>query len=134
MRRRILVATAVLGLSTLTVATAWASHVRIELAPQAGHSSTTVIVPSPGAPSQTPQSLNVDQITANVVRADTIYANRIEADEMRGQIYQTKEVKIGDTRGELRAPEVAAAVIYADEITANAVVAQHIYVRDLRRQ
>lgn len=140
MRPRMLIATAVVGLSTLTLATAWASHVRIEVAPQhapsvpqQAPSSTTVIVPSPAAPVM-PQSLNAEQIKANVVRADTIYANRIEADEVRGQIHQTKDVKIGDTRGEVTAPEVAASVIYADEITANAIVAQHVYVRDLRRK
>ena len=67
-----------------------------------------------------------------LVRADTIYANRIQADEVRGQIHQTRDVRIGDTRGEIKAPEVAASVIYADEITA--VVAQNVYVRDLRRR
>jgi hypothetical protein len=134
------VAVAVIGLSTLTLATAWASHVKIEVTPQHAPSvprqapgSTTVVVPSPPQ-AQIPQSLNAEQIKANVVRADTIYANRIEADEVRGQIHQTSSVKIGDTRGEVTAPEVSAGVIYADEITANAVVAQHVYVRDLRRK
>jgi hypothetical protein len=140
MRPKILAATAIVGLSTLTLATAWASHVRIEVNPQHGPAvpaqrpgSTTVIVPSPPA-AQIPQSLNAEQIKANVVRADTIYANSIEADEVRGQIHQTRDVKIGDTRGEVTAPEVAASVIYADEITANAIVAQHVYVRDIRRK
>jgi hypothetical protein len=140
MRQRIVVATAVIGLSTLTLATAWANHVRIQVSPQHGPAvpsqapgSTTVIVPSPPT-AQVPQTLNAEQIKANVVRADTIYANSIEADEVRGQIHQTKDVKIGDTRGEVTAPEVAASVIYADEITANAVVAQHVYVRDIRRK
>ena len=53
---------------------------------------------------------------------------------MLGQIHQTKDVKIHDTRGEIKAPEVAASTIYADEITANSVVAQHVFVRDLRRR
>ena len=69
-----------------------------------------------------------------LVRADTIYVNRIQADEVRGQIHQTRDVRIGDTRGEIKAPEVAASVIYADEISANSVVAQNVYVRDLRRR
>jgi hypothetical protein len=140
MRPRIVAATAVVGLSALTLATAWASHVKIEVTPQhtpaapsPAPGSTTVVVPSPPT-AQVPQNLNAEQIKANVVRADTIYANRIEADEVRGQIHQTSSVKIGDTRGEVTAPEVSAAVIYADEITANAVVAQHVYVRDLRRK
>jgi len=29
---------------------------------------------------------------------------------------------------------VTASIIYADEISANSVVAQHVYVRDLRRR
>jgi hypothetical protein len=43
-------------------------------------------------------------------------------------------VKIGDTKGDIKAPEVAASVIYADEIKANSVIAQHVFVRDLRRK
>jgi hypothetical protein len=140
MRPRIVAATAVVGFSALTLATAWASHVKIEVTPhhaptvtRQAPGSTTVVVPSqPQA--QIPQSLNAEQIKANVVRADTIYANSIEADEVRGQVHQTSNVKIGDTQGEVTAPEVSAAVIYADEITANAVVAQHVYVRDLKRK
>jgi hypothetical protein len=138
MRSRIVAA--VVGLPALAFATAWASHVKIEVAPQhappitrQAPGSTTVVVPSPPT-AQVPQSLNAEQIKANVVRADTIYANRIEADEVRGQIHQTSSVKIGDTSGDVTAPEVSAAVIYADEITANAIVAQHVYVRDLRRK
>jgi hypothetical protein len=143
MRSRIVAA--VVGLPALAFATAWASHVKIEVAPQhappvtappvtrQAPGSTTVVVPSPPT-AQVPQSLNAEQIKANVVRADTIYANSIEADEVRGQIHQTSSVKIGDTSGDVTAPEVSAAVIYADEITANAIVAQHVYVRDLRRK
>ena len=67
-------------------------------------------------------------------RADTIYANKIEADNIQGQIHQTKDVKVGKTSGKIKAPEVAAAVIYAEEITANSVVARNIYVRDLDRR
>jgi hypothetical protein len=37
-------------------------------------------------------------------------ANRIQADEVRGQIHQTRDVRIGDTRGEIKAPEVAVRV------------------------
>jgi hypothetical protein len=43
-------------------------------------------------------------------------------------------VKVGDTRGHIKAPEVTASVIYAEEISANTVVAQTVYVRDLRRR
>jgi len=135
MRRRLLFATGVVGLSAIALSAAWAEHVRIDVVPQHAPSSTTVIVPGQTAPAPTQlQTLNAEQIKANVVRADTIYANRIEANEVRGQIHQSRDVKIGDTRGEFSAPEVTASVIYADEITANSVVAHHVYVRDLRRK
>ena len=81
--------------------------------------------------------INADQIKADQVRADTIYANyanRIEADQVVGQVHQTRDVKIRDTRGDIRAPEVTAGTIYADEIKANSVIAQHVFVRDLRRR
>jgi hypothetical protein len=42
--------------------------------------------------------------------------------------------KIKDPPGDIRAPEVVASVIYADEIKANSVSADAIYVRDLRRR
>jgi hypothetical protein len=137
-RGKALVGTALLGLVTLAVPAgwAWANHVRIEVGgdtpppgviyvPPAG---TTVVMPS------APQTLRVDEIKAQQVRAQTIYANKIEADEVQGAVYQTRGVKIGDTRGEIRAPEVSASVIYADEIKANSVVADAIYVRSLQRR
>ena len=43
-------------------------------------------------------------------------------------------VKINDTKGSVRAPEVVASVIYADEIKANSVSADTIYVRELRKR
>lgn len=105
---------------------AWAAHVRIE---------GSVDQPlSPGLTVTAPPSLQADEIKAHEVRAQVIYANRIEADEVRGTIHQSKGIKISDTRGDLRAPEVAANTIYADTIKANSVVANDIYVRDLRRK
>src|SRR5215470_3418291 len=59
---------------------------------------------------------------------------KIDADNIEGQIHQSKDVKVGDTKGEIKAPEVTASVIYAEEISANSVVAQNVYVRDLRRR
>ena len=132
------VALAALGL-TWTVADA--NHVRIEVAPDPTQPGTTVVVPAPGPPPVTayvpaplPQTLQADEIRAHQVRAQTIYANKIEADEIQGAVHQSKAVKVGDTRGEVKAPYVSASVIYADEIKANSVVADNIYVRDLRRR
>jgi hypothetical protein len=62
-----------------------------------------------------------------------IYANKIEADEVRGAVHQTRGVKVRDSRGKIKAPEVVASVIYADEISANTVEADTIYVRELDR-
>jgi type 1 fimbria pilin len=140
MKRKLMVGTALLGLAALAVPAgwAWANHVRIEVsgetvAPPPGviyvpPAGTTVVVPS------MPQTLRADEIKAQQVRAQTIYANKIEADEVHGVIYQTRSVKIGDTKGDIRAPEVSASVIYADEIKANSVVADAIYVRSLHRR
>jgi len=105
---------------------AWATHVRIE---------GSVEQPSlPGLTVVAPPSLQADEIKAHTVRAQVIYANKIEADEVRGAIHQSKGIKISDTHGDLKAPEVAANTIYADVIKANSVVANDIYVRDLRRK
>ena len=146
----LLTGAATLGLlSTL----AFANHVTVT-APAASEPPSAVVVPgtipTPPAPVVTPpagapvvvvpraepqpqmQTLQVDDIRAHVVRAQTIYANQIDADQVQGMINQSKAVKVRDTKGELRAPEVAAAVIYADNIKANRVVADQIFVRDLR--
>ena len=42
-------------------------------------------------------------------------------------------LKVKESQGKIKAPEVAASVIYADEISANTVVADTIYVRELKR-
>src|SRR5262252_1555028 len=139
MGRRAWIAAAAAGFVALSLPIGWAraEHVLIGVTPQP--STTTVIVPPPAtstvqyvpapppvtvpAPPQVtvpapPQTINADQIKANQVRADTIYANRIEADQIVGQVHQTKDVKIGDTSGDIKAPEVVASIIYADEIKA----------------
>ena len=77
--------------------------------------------------------LRADEIKSQRVRANTIYANKIDADEVRGQIFHDRNLKIGATSGDITMPDVVASVIYADEIKANSVVADRIYVRDLRR-
>ena len=118
------------------------SHTVYALAP----ASTTVIaaptttgMPVPAAVVTTPapaiaQMLQAEDIKAQRVRAHTVYANRIDADEIRGVIHQDKTLKVADTRGEITGPELVASVIYADEIQANSIIAEHIYVKDLRRR
>ena len=120
--------TALIALTAIAMSAglAWATHVRIE---------GSVEQPSlPGLTVVAPPSLQADEIEAHAVRAQVIYANKIEADEVRGAIHQSKGIKISDTHGDLKAPEVAANTIYADVIKANSVVANDIYVRDLRRK
>ena len=131
--------TLLVGLMSLAVPAGlvWANHVRIE----GGNDSPGVIyappgsaVVVPGQPTVAPSTVQADEITARQVRASTIYANKIEADEVIGIVHQTRGVKVNDARGNIRAPEVVASVIYADEIKANSVVADAIYVRTLRRR
>lgn len=62
-----------------------------------------------------------------------LLANKLEADEVRGAVHQTRGLKVNDSQGKIKALEVAASVIYADEISANTVVADTIYVRELKR-
>src|SRR5262249_50425164 len=67
------------------------------------------------------QIVQADDLVANEVRAQTIYANKIRAPEIRGAIHQTGEVKIDHSVRDLKAPTVVASVIYADTITAHRV-------------
>jgi hypothetical protein len=110
-----------------------ANHIRIDGMPPAVPppvvSQPAVVVPVP-APTQT---LQVEQIEAGVVRANIIYANKLEADQVRGAVHQTRGLKVNDSQGKIRSPEVVASVIHADEISANTVVADAIYVRELKR-
>jgi hypothetical protein len=103
--------------------------------------ATTTVVPGPGtvvstpAPAAVPQTLRADEIETQRVRANTIYANRIDANEILGVIHQDRNLKVGNTKGNIKGgPEVVASVIYADEIRANSVVADHIHVRNIRRR
>jgi len=128
MRRRELFVTIGTGLAmvALPMGAARADHVKI-----AG--SAAQPVPTYPAPASS-QTIHADHITAQQIRADTIYANKIDADNVVGQIHQSKDVKVGDTKGEIKAPDVSASVIYAEEISANSIAATNIYVRDLRRR
>jgi hypothetical protein len=77
------------------------------------------------------QTLRAEQIRAQVVRAGTIYANRIETDQVKGVVHHTSTIAVGAPAGEVVGPDVSASVIYADAIAANSIVADHVYVRDL---
>src|SRR5499433_4201355 len=69
---------------SLPVGLAWANHVRVEGASDQGviyaPPGTAVVVPSPPPP--VASTVKADGITAQQVRAGTIYANKIEADEV----------------------------------------------------
>jgi hypothetical protein len=67
---------------------------------------------------------------AHEVRAHTVYANSIDADEVRGMIYHSPGLQVANVQGNLTAPDVAASVVYADSITANVINASTVYVRD----
>jgi hypothetical protein len=131
MRRRTLLGAALIGLSALTASVGWAwtpgagSEVGVDTQPSV---TPPMVVVSP--------TLQANQISAQLVRARTIYANRIDADQVRGAIYQTGGVTMASagSLGDIKAPEVTASVIYADEIRANAVVADVIYVRSLHQR
>ena len=77
------------------------------------------------------QTLRAEQIRAQVVRAGTIYANRIETDQVKGVVHYTNTIASGAPAGEVVGSDVTASVIYADAISANSIVADHVYVRDL---
>ena len=51
-----------------------------------------------------------------------------------GAVHQSKGIKVKNSEGKIEAPQVAAGVIYADEIKANTVMAETIYVRNLDRR
>jgi hypothetical protein len=125
MKRKKMLLAGVLGVLTglaVTIPTVQANHVRME-----------ILAPPPDAPSLTAaETLQVDEIKAQQVRARTIYANKIDADQVQGLIHQTGGIQIRNFHSQIKAPEVTASVIYADSISANSVVADAIYVRDLR--
>jgi hypothetical protein len=100
---------------------------------------TTTVVPAPATGGTPPLAtvvltVRADNIDAPRVRAQTIYANRIEANEIRGVIHQGKGLKVDDTDGAIKGEEIVASVIYANTIKADIVIADHIYVRDVRRR
>src|SRR4029077_3441012 len=132
-RKRLLTSIATAAALIAPVAVVSANHIRVE-APPVPAPPATVVVPVPAPIPAPTQTMQVDEIKAGVVRANTIYANKIEADEVRGSVHQSRGVKVRDSQGKIKAPEVVASVIYADQISANTVEADTIYVRDLERR
>ena len=65
-----------------------------------GHGATAVV-----------QTLRADDIKSPRVRAQTIYANRIEANEIRGVIHQDTGLKVRNTNGAITGSEIVASVI-----------------------
>ncbi|MFB3816844.1 MAG: hypothetical protein ACE147_04185, partial [Candidatus Methylomirabilales bacterium] len=90
-----------------------------------------VIVPPPPPPPRA-QELAVKEIKADHVRAHTIYANEIKADDVRGRIHHVAKMDTHRWRGELKGGSVSAAVIRAKEIKARVVIADTIYVHNLK--
>lgn len=92
------------------------------------------LVTQPTVVVQAPQMVQAEDLEANEVRAQTIYANKIEATDVQGTIHQTGTVKLDKSVRDLRAPTVVASLLYADTIKAHRVIADHIFVRDLQRR
>src|SRR6185437_4600729 len=97
-----------------------ANHVRFD---------TPAVVVAPNAPPPPPAGVTVVTPAPDPTPAQSLRANKIEADDIRGTVHQSQRVKIEDSEGKLKAPEVVASVIYADSINANSVVANEIYVQ-----
>jgi len=127
-----------IGLAALAACATLAGSAAAQL--ELGGRATSPVVPPPlpGSSSMvvTSPTLQADKITAQEVRANTIYANRIDADRIQGVVYQTGGVTMNSANsiGDIRAPQVTASVIYADQIRAGDVSADTIYVRNLRQR
>jgi len=94
MRRRELLVTVGTGLAMVALpigSLARANHIKID------GNQPSAMPPNPAPASS--QTIHADHITAQQIRADSIYAKRIDADHVHGQIHQSKDVKVGDTRG-----------------------------------
>src|SRR5262245_20755485 len=64
-----------------------------------------VVVEAPQSPTvvqPSPQMIQADDVVANEVRAQTIYANKIRAPEVQGAIHQTGQVRIDPSVPDLR--------------------------------
>src|SRR5262245_56123517 len=66
------------------------------------------VIVTPGSsqvlvPPTSPTTLQADDIRANQVRAQTIYANKITARDVQGLVHQTDNVKIGGGKDDVKA-------------------------------
>ena len=138
MKKGFLVAGPLIGLMVagLTCGPARAEQVKIDMTQDGAVIEVPASVPTVTtfSPGVVPTSLQADDIVAHEVRAQTIYANKIKASEVQGMVHQTKGVKIKHAKGDLKVPQVQAGIIYADEIKADLVIADNIYVRDMDRK
>jgi hypothetical protein len=96
---------------------------------QPGQSVPLATVPRPA-----PQMVQAEDLEANEVRAQTIYANKIEAPEIQGSIHPTGKIQLDRSVSDMKAATVVASVLYADTIKAHRVIADHIFVRNLERR
>jgi hypothetical protein len=96
-----------------------------------------IIVQQSGRPATVvqpaPQVVQTEDLEANEVRAQTIYANKIEAPEIQGAIHPTGEIRLNSSVSDMKAATVVASVLYADTIKAHRVIADHIFVRNIKR-
>jgi len=118
---------------SVTVVSAPSSVTQVPASVTVVPAPSTVVIPVPGTVVAVPvqQILQAEQIRGHHVRANTIYANRIEADQVKGMIHHISGVTVNAPKGEIVGPDVAASVIYADAIAANSIVADNVYVREL---
>ena len=100
-----------------------------------------IIVQQPGQPvmpstvvQPLQQMVQAEDLEANEVRAQTIYANKIVAPEVQGSIRSTPKIELHPSVADLKTPTVNASVVYADTIKAHRVIADNIFVRDLERR
>jgi hypothetical protein len=101
---------------------------------QAPQSGQPVVVQSGTVTVPASQIVQADSLEATEVRAQTIYANRIQSNEIRGTIHQSGGVKMDRSVANLRTQTLTASVLYADTIKADRVIADQIYVREVERR
>lgn len=137
MKKGFLIAGPLMGLMAagLACGPARAEQVKIEVNQDGAVIEVPASVPriTTFSPGVVPTSVQADDIVAHEVRAQTIYANKIESPSVQGTIHQSDTVKIDKTKGDIETPSVTAGVIYADTIKARSVVADNIYVRELKK-
>jgi hypothetical protein len=111
-------------------------QVVVQQAPATVPGQAVVIPPGQTGTVSVPASqvIQADALEANEVRAQTIYANKIQSPEIRGTIHQSGGVKMDRSVTDMKAALVSASVLYADTIKADRVIADQIYVREVDRR